>query len=271
MLARTIFVLLMLINGFEFVNADGDSFGRLENIAFDLQTQIQHLSDQLNAQNIKMQNMEATIGQQNEKIEALNKYCEMKDWLKIKNENDRVENLTLKRDSTPDNLDPSLTSGLHRKKRDLEPRVSRQKRLILGEPTHQEVAFYAYMSSHLASPGHGQQLVFQTAVTNVGNHYNRHSGIFTAPVPGVYVFSWTLAVSEGHYIYTQIFVNSNAVGATYTSAYGVNNVRTTTGLVVVQLNAMDVVSIRVNMNGALDATVYSNDYHKSSFSGWKIN
>lgn len=142
--------------------------------------------------------------------------------------------------------------------------------LIAGEPTHQEVAFYAYMSGHLASPGHGQQLVFQTAVTNVGNHYNRHSGIFTAPVHGVYVFSWTLAISEGHYIYTQIFVNSNAVGATYTSAYGVNNVRTTTGLVVVQLNAMDVASIRVNMNGALDATVYSNDYHKSSFSGWKI-
>lgn len=133
MLARTIFVPLMLINGFEFINADGDSFGRLENIAFDLQTQIQHLSDQLNAQNIKMQNMEATIGQQNEKIEALNKYCEMKDWLKIKNENDRVENLTLKRDSTPDHLDPSLTPGLHRKKRDLEPRVSRQKRLILGK------------------------------------------------------------------------------------------------------------------------------------------
>lgn len=135
MLARTIFVPLMLINGFEFINADGDSFSRLENIAFDLQTQIQHLSDQLNAQNIKMQNMEATIGQQNEKIEALNKYCEMKDWLKIKNENDRVENvnLTLKRDSTPDNLDPSLTPGLHRKKRDLEPRVSRQKRLILGK------------------------------------------------------------------------------------------------------------------------------------------
>lgn len=135
MLARTMFVPLMLINGFQFINADGDSFGRLENIAFDLQTQIQHLSDQLNAHNIKMQNMEATIGQQNEKIEALNKYCEMKDWLKIKNENDRVENvnLTLKRDSTPDNLDPSLTSGLHRKKRDLEPRVSRQKRLILGK------------------------------------------------------------------------------------------------------------------------------------------
>lgn len=79
MLPRTIFVPLMLINGFGFINADGDSFGRLENIAFDLQTQIQHLLDQLNAQNIKMQNMEATVGQQNEKIEALNKYCEMKD------------------------------------------------------------------------------------------------------------------------------------------------------------------------------------------------
>lgn len=36
MLVRMIFVFLMFINGFEFINVDGDSFGCLENIVFDL-------------------------------------------------------------------------------------------------------------------------------------------------------------------------------------------------------------------------------------------
>lgn len=133
MLARTIFASLILTNRCQSIDVDGDRFDRLENVAFDLQTQIQHLSDQLNAQNIRMQKMEAIIGQQTEKIESLTKYCETKEWLKIKNENDIVENinLTLKRDSSPVNLDPQPTSGLHRLKRDLELRVSRQKRLII--------------------------------------------------------------------------------------------------------------------------------------------
>ena len=126
------------------------------------------------------------------------------------------------------------------------------------------------MSENLADPGHGQALVFQTAVTNVGNHYNHHNGVFTAPDQGVYVFTWTIVVAENGYIYTQIFVNSDVVGAMYTSAYGVNNARTTTAIVVKHLDTMDVVSIRVNMHGALGGYIYSNEYHKSSFSGWKI-
>lgn len=55
MLARTIFASLILTNRCQSIDVDGDRFGRLENVAFDLQTQIQHLSDQLNAQNIRMQ------------------------------------------------------------------------------------------------------------------------------------------------------------------------------------------------------------------------
>lgn len=51
----------------------------------------------------------------------------MKDWLKIKNENDRVENVNLmfKCDFMFDNLDFLLIFGFYRKKRDLEFRVLR--------------------------------------------------------------------------------------------------------------------------------------------------
>lgn len=51
----------------------------------------------------------------------------MKDWLKIKNENDREENVNLmfKCDFMLDNLDFLLIFGFYRKKRDLEFRVLR--------------------------------------------------------------------------------------------------------------------------------------------------
>lgn len=49
----------------------------------------------------------------------------MKDWLKIKNENDRVENLMFKCDFMFDNLDFLLIFGFYRKKRDFEFRVLR--------------------------------------------------------------------------------------------------------------------------------------------------
>lgn len=62
-------------------------------------------------------------------------------------------------------------------------------------------AFYAYMPVDELEPGPVHTLIFRSVVTNIGNHYTQHNGMFTCPSYGVYAFSWTIVVRE--YIGTQ--------------------------------------------------------------------
>lgn len=87
---------------------------------------------------------------------------------------------------------------------------------------------------------------FDTIITNIGHHYNKHTGAFTAPQHGVNVFTWNLYCDVGGYIYSQLVVNSNVVGAMYTSAEGAIAIRSPTGTVVVEVNQGDVVFVRTH-------------------------
>lgn len=131
MLPGTLVALLSLTYGCSCIEADAD-LGHLEKITLGLQNIIQQLSGQIDAQNIKIQNMESLIGQQNEKIETLTRNCETNKKLKTNISDDLVDNRNFpqKHDSKSNYIDSSLTGGLIRQKRDLELIVSRQKRLI---------------------------------------------------------------------------------------------------------------------------------------------
>ena len=56
------------------------------------------------------------------------------------------------------------------------------------------VAFSATVSPHDYGPlGKNQVMIFDRVLTNIGNAYHAHSGIFTAPVHGVYFVSVTVS------------------------------------------------------------------------------
>jgi hypothetical protein len=59
-------------------------------------------------------------------------------------------------------------------------------------------------------------LVFSTVGVNTGSFYNNANGRFTAPVAGVYYFSWNLLIDDsqttGTVNYAQIYVNGASAG-----------------------------------------------------------
>jgi hypothetical protein len=67
-------------------------------------------------------------------------------------------------------------------------------------PAHTAIAFTARLVHDITPVGPGQSINFDRIVTNIGNGYNPHGGVFTARVPGVYIFAVTVMSLPSHYI-----------------------------------------------------------------------
>lgn len=82
------------------------------------------------------------------------------------------------------------------------------------------VAFTATISDHyIEHAGDHQVIVFDNVVTNVGNAYNSHVGIFVAPVNGIYVFSVTLFSPASVSFHANIVKNGQILTWLYLSGF----------------------------------------------------
>lgn len=193
----------------------------------------------------------------------------------LKTDDSRRENTTTGSTTTHGNemKIQRQTTMVKRKSSQLEKKriSSNEKRLLTGiqstsTPFPDGAAFSAYVSVYSTDLSKDFTIHFDTLVTNIGNHYNKHTGAFTAPQHGVYVFTWNFYCSG--YIYSQLVVNSNVVGAMFTE--GATSVRSLMGIVVVEVNQGDVVFVRTHPTNGLSGILYSHPDLRSSFNGWKL-
>ncbi|XP_062591677.1 uncharacterized protein LOC134253180 [Saccostrea cucullata] len=120
----------------------------------------------------------------------------------------------------------------------------RKERLLApvttSAPLSNIVAFYAYLSKDVLSPGPNHILTFDDVITNA---YHSHAGTFIVPRSGLYVFTWTIRIYGANYHSTELMVNNNAVGSTYLIPANLID-GSVTGTVVVHVNQGDDVLVR---------------------------
>lgn len=132
----------------------------------------------------------------------------------------------------------------------------------------ENVAFYAYMNESLHEPNPSHVLVFNYAVTNIGGHYNRFSGVFTAPHSGTYVFTYTAyCSSEGHFNLLLV-ANANVFDGILCNADGANWYRSVSSTAVAHISQGDVVFIKIHHNLTISGDIASFINYRTSFAGW---
>ena len=118
--------------------------------------------------------------------------------------------------------------------------------------------------------GTHHQLVFDVPVTNYGNGYNKHTGIFTAPQSGVYAFSFTIFPGRGSYVTMNIYRNSEVVGQVFGDMTTSHEFSSSSMVAVISMTIGDATYLRTSSITTSAGSIYSDGNVKSSFAGWKL-
>ena len=137
-----------------------------------------------------------------------------------------------------------------------------------------EIAFFASISTNIEHLGGGQIIVFDNVVTKVDSSnslggYNHVTGVFTAPVDGLYVFSTTLMSHENAYAHFRIYRDNTPVAAVAVSGT-LHKYYSASATVVLLLSKGETVSVRhhESEDSALEGAFVSSG--QSMFSGFLL-
>ncbi|XP_041646492.1 complement C1q-like protein 4 [Cheilinus undulatus] len=108
-------------------------------------------------------------------------------------------------------------------------------------------------------------LIYKTAITNIGNAYNTATGVFTAPVSGVYYFNLFYHAGGEHGVFLILYKNSQMIVST--AGLRTDNDPSDNGgnAVFLQLQPGDQVFVKMRANNY----VWGNNY-MTTFSGFLV-
>ncbi|XP_028277040.1 collagen alpha-1(VIII) chain-like [Parambassis ranga] len=104
-------------------------------------------------------------------------------------------------------------------------------------------------------------LIFKRVVTNIGNAYSPHTGIFTAPVRGLYHFEWHIGDHGPQPTGAVLYRNSEHIYIAY--ELQPSNFSSGSNAATLLLNPGDQVYLRQYIN----SQIFDNENHHTTFSG----
>ncbi|VDI57466.1 Hypothetical predicted protein [Mytilus galloprovincialis] len=150
--------------------------------------------------------------------------------------------------------------------------VNTQKRLLVQPTVMQstKIAFYAYLGQNEDNPGKHHTIIFDIQKTNVGNGYSPFSGLFTAPQDGLYAFVTSITMIH-HYASFELVKNADVQGSFFIDASLINEWRSSSTTIVLELVQGDVVFVRTSSTYVPLGDIHSSKDGRSSFTvNWTI-
>jgi len=108
------------------------------------------------------------------------------------------------------------------------------------------VAFTAVVSPRsLNLLGAGETIIFDSVITNVGNAYRNTTGMFRAPIQGVYVFNFALMMDPGFDEYIELVKDGIHVMRNYGHASGSTHLISASRTATVELQASNQMYLKI--------------------------
>ncbi|XP_063043375.1 cerebellin 11 [Engraulis encrasicolus] len=141
------------------------------------------------------------------------------------------------------------------------------------ERAAKKVAFTAAILGATSSNSHHgpfnaeTNLIFPTVITNLGNAYNADTGIFTAPVKGLYYFRYSGRAFQNYDMGLSIFKGSSRIVSSYNYNSSGDRDDTVSNGVVLELEVGDPVYMHLWINSWIST---DDRYKYSTFSGFLL-
>jgi hypothetical protein len=117
---------------------------------------------------------------------------------------------------------------------------------------------------------------FDLALVNEGNAMNLTSGIFTAPRPGIYFFSFTglvrLSDSSHASFYSSLFLNGNSMGTSTVEENNdpVDQFSPLTLQSTLKLKTGDQLWVQIDYTSGSSSSLYDDGWHNTHFTGFML-
>ncbi|KAL3891950.1 hypothetical protein ACJMK2_004192 [Sinanodonta woodiana] len=130
------------------------------------------------------------------------------------------------------------------------------------------IAFYTTLSNTMSNLGQNQPIVFNTVITNIGAAYHPHTGIFIAPVNGVYVFHVCATSEPFKWQFFDLVKDGNVIQSIFPDALNIHSFQTDSIIAVLQLSQGN--EVWVKSSGLVGSGEIHGGNGLSSFAGWLL-